>query len=171
MVVAVGSQLTQTQLFSERVDNTDNVWGRLATYEQGIEIFRDAPLLGVGVNQYHAYAEELRPEEVRGVESVTFPHNTFVGLLAEQGLFSFIPFLIVCVAVVRVLRALSRRASDTGAAALAGAGTGAALGLLVMSLTLEMLPYGPSNSFFVILMGLVAAQLNLIARQDPMGIP
>ena len=171
LVVAVGSQLTQTELFSERVDNTDNVWGRLATYEQGIEIFRDAPLLGVGVNQYHDYAEELSPEEVRGVESVTFPHNTFVGLLAEQGLIGFVPFMVVCFAVLRALRALSRRASDPGEAALAGAATGAALGLLVMSLTLEMLPYGPSNSFFVILIGLVAAQLNVIARRDRLGVP
>ena len=68
LVVAVGSQLTQTQLFSERVDNTDNIWGRFAIYKQGIEIFRDEPLLGIGVSNYHAYAETISPEEVNGVE-------------------------------------------------------------------------------------------------------
>ena len=61
LVLAAGSQLTQTSLVSERLDNTDNIYGRLATYEQGLDIFRDAPLFGVGVDQYHDYAEELRP--------------------------------------------------------------------------------------------------------------
>ena len=36
-----------------------------------------------------------------------------------------------------------------------------------MSLTLTMLPYGPSNAFFAILLGLVAAQLNLTVRGRP----
>ena len=167
LVLGAGSQLTQTSLVSERLDNTDNIYGRLATYEQGLDIFRDAPLFGVGVDQYHDYAEELRPATVNGIESVTYPHSTFVGILAEQGLVGFVTLLIVCVAVWRVLHALSRTAADPRAQALVGAGTGAALGLLVMSLTLTMLPYGPSNAFFAILLGLVAAQLNLTIRDRP----
>ena len=105
---------------SERLDNTDNIYGRLATYEQGLDIFRDAPLFGVGVDQYHDYAEELRPETVNGVESVTYPHSTFVGMLAEQGLLGFVVLLVVCIAVWRVLHALSRMATDPRAQALAG---------------------------------------------------
>ena len=167
LVLGAGSQLTQSSLVSERLDNTDNIWGRLATYEQGIDIFRDAPLFGVGVDQYHDYAEELRPATVKGVESVTHPHSTFVGILAEQGLVGFVTLLVVCFAIWRLLRALSRTATDPRAQALAGAGTGAALGLLVMSLTLTMLPYGPSNAFLAILLGLVAAQLNLTVRDRP----
>ena len=39
---------------------------------------------------------------------------------------------------------------------------GVAVGYLLMSLTLTMLPYGPSNNFFLLMLGLVAARLDTL---------
>jgi O-antigen ligase len=144
---------------AQRVDNTDNIWGRLATYEQGLGMFTSHPLLGVGVTRYHAVAVDLPPRVVHGVESVTFPHSSFILVLAEQGLVGIIPLLLLTFTTWRLLRAL-RRARAPDAIILGPAAVGAALAYLVMSLSLTMITYGSSNSFFAMILGLVAGSLD-----------
>ncbi len=160
LALSATTQLEHSSLFQQRVNNSDNIYGRFATYEQGLQVFKSAPLFGVGVNQYHAVTEQLVPKLVNGVQSVTYPHSSFVGLLAEQGIVGFVPFLLVCFLAARLLRGLIRRAADGRDAALAGAASGAAVAYLVMSATLTMLPYGPSNAFLAVLLGIVAARLD-----------
>jgi hypothetical protein len=41
--------------------------------------------------------------------------------------------------------------------------TGAALAYLAYSLTLAMLPYGPSNQFFAVLLGIAAGRLDYMS--------
>lgn len=163
LLLGAASQLQQSSLYQERVDNTSNIWGRFATYEQGLQIWRHAPIFGVGVDQYHAVSEQLPPVAVHGINSVTFAHSSFVGLLAEQGLVGFLPFILVCLLAVRMVRALMTRATNPTDTALAGAASGAALAYLIMSATLTMLPYGPSNEFLAVLLGIVAGRLDVQA--------
>jgi len=169
--IAATSQLKHSRLYADRVDNTDNIWGRLATYQQGIDIFRTAPVFGVGVERYHTVSELRLPRQFKGVDSVTYPHSSFIGVLAEQGIVGFSAFILVCFSVARLLRSLFRKSRFTGDATLAGATIGAALGYLTMSLTLTMLPYGPSNSFFAVLLGLAAARLDAVTDESsPAGM-
>jgi hypothetical protein len=154
-------QLLQNETIATRTQNTDNISARLATYEQGFQMFLSAPIFGVGVDRYHAVAEERAPETVAGVESLTYAHSSYVGLLAEQGIIGFVPFLLLTYGVwmlVRGLRAAS--ASSREALFLTAAVTGAALAYLVMSLTLTMLPYGASNTFFAAFLGVAAGRLD-----------
>jgi hypothetical protein len=162
--LAVAAQLEQNKTFAARATNTDNIYGRLATYEQGIQIFRSAPLFGIGVDQYHRVSEDREPAVVAGVESITYPHNSYIGLLAEQGLVGFLPLLLVSYAVWRLLRDF-RRASSRNEDVLLGATlTGAAAGFLIMSVTLTMLPYGPPNTFFAAFLGAASARRDLLAK-------
>jgi predicted transporter len=165
-VVGLGlaAQLEQNKAFAARATNTDNIYGRLATYEQGIQIFRSAPLFGIGVDQYHRVSGERDPAVVANVESITYAHNSYIGLLAEQGLVGVLPLLVVSYAVWRLVRDF-RRASSRHEDVLLGATlTGAATGFLIMSLTLTMLPYGPPNTFFAALLGAASARLDLLTR-------
>jgi hypothetical protein len=162
VALAATSQLEQNQTFGKRARDTNNIYGRLATYQQGLQIFRSAPVFGVGVDQYPAVAAERDPVAVSGVSSVTFPHSSYIGLLAEQGLVGFLPLMLVTFAVWRVIRALGRAASTEEMGTLTGTLTGAALGYLVMSLTLTMLPYEASNAFFAVLLGAACGRLNAL---------
>lgn len=166
LALAATSQLEQNKTFSTRTRNTDNIYGRLATYEQGIQIFRGAPLFGVGVDQYKAVAEKRTPVAVSNVESVTFPHSSYIGLLAEQGLVGFLPFLFVSFAVWRVIRALGRVSTTDEVGVLTGTLAGAAIGYLIMSLTLTMLPYEPSNAFFAALLGAACGRLDSLSSDE-----
>ncbi|HLE99503.1 MAG TPA: O-antigen ligase family protein [Gaiellaceae bacterium] len=156
-------QLLQNETIATRTRDTDNISGRLATYEQGFRMFLSEPLFGVGVERYHEVAERLPPETVAGVQSVTFAHSSYVGLLAEQGIVGFLPFLLLTYGVwvlVRGLRAAS--AANREALFLTACVAGASLAYLVMSLTLTMLPYAPSNAFFAALLGAASGRLDAL---------
>jgi O-antigen ligase len=158
-------QAEQNKTVGTRVGNTDNINARLATYKEGVEIFRAAPVFGVGVGEYHAVAEHRRPEVVQGVRAVNHPHSSYFGLLAEQGLVGFLPFLVLSYAVWRLvatLRSISFRSRE--ATYLLATVTGAALAYLIMSLTLTMLPYSASNTFFAAFLGVASGRLDALAR-------
>jgi hypothetical protein len=67
--------------------------------------------------------------------------------------------MALSIAVWWLIRGL-RRIGKGPDAVLAASAVGAALGYLVMSLTLWMLPYGQSNAFFLVLVGMVAGRLD-----------
>jgi O-antigen ligase len=161
------AQLQQNKTVAARVGNTQNIYNRLATYKQGLEIFRSAPVFGIGIDRYHEVAEKRPPEIVSGQPSVTYPHSSYIGLLAEQGLFSFLPFVVLSYAVWRLLAGL-RAASfrHNGAALVMATAAGAALGYLIMSLTLTVLPYEPSNAFFAAFLGGASGYLDAIERES-----
>jgi O-antigen ligase len=166
VALAASLQLQSNSTVSERLNNTENIKQRLAIYKQGIEIFRTAPVFGVGVDQYNAVAQNRPPATVSGVESQPWPHSTYFGALAEQGIVGFIPVLLLSYAVWRViaaLRALSFRSRE--ATLLLGAVTGAALAYFVMSLTLTMLPYEASNTFFFAFLGGASGRLDALERE------
>jgi O-antigen ligase len=165
LAFAVSPQLLQNETIATRTQNTDNINGRLATYEQGFQIFLSAPVFGVGVDKYNEVAEQRPPETVAGVESVTFAHSSYVGLLAEQGLLGFLPLLAVTYGVWMLVHGLRALSSSSREALFLTAGVaGAALAYLVMSLTLTMLPYGPSNAFFAAFLGVAAGRLDALAN-------
>jgi O-antigen ligase len=159
-------QLEQNRTVASRVNNTENISGRLATYKEGVEIFRTTPVFGVGVGRYTDIAQARAPAEVWGVQAVQWPHSSYVGLLAEQGAVGFVPFLLLSYAVWRLLAALrtvSFRSRE--ATLLLGTVTGAALAYLIMSLTLTMLPYEASNTFFAAFLGGASGRLDALAQE------
>jgi hypothetical protein len=156
------TQLEQhNKAFEARTNNTDNIYGRLATYDQGIQIFKSAPLTGVGIDRYGAVVQERAPAVFHNVRSVSSPHSSFIAVLAEQGLFGFVPLALLGSGIWLVLLRLRAVASTSEEGILAGSVAGAAAGYLIMSLTLTMLPYEPSNAFFAALLGMTVGRLDV----------
>jgi O-antigen ligase len=167
LVAAANTSLAQNQTYTARLKERDNIWGRLATYEQGLEIFRGSPLFGVGVDNYTVASQERAPVFVHNVQSIDFPHNSYVAVLAEQGLVGFVPLLLLTFAVWRLIRGLRRRTASEDLRVLVGVLSGAALGYLLMSLTLQMLTFSPSNLFFAALLGVGAGRLDSQRTVEP----
>ena len=78
---------------TERLENRDNVYGRFAVYLQGLRIFREAPLVGVGVGRFMEVQAATTSIEVAGVRQVDTPHSSIVSALAEQGVWGTLPLL------------------------------------------------------------------------------
>jgi O-antigen ligase len=167
LVAAANTSLQQNQTYTARLKERNNIYGRLATYQQGFEIFRDSPLFGVGVDNYTAASLQRTPVFVHNVQSIDFPHNSYVAVLAEQGLVGFVPLLLLTFAVWQLIRALRRKALSDDLRVLVGVLSGAALGYLLMSLTLMMLVFSPSNLFFAALLGVAAGRLDSLRTDQP----
>src|SRR5262249_25150566 len=70
----------------------------------GLDMFRDHPLTGVGYGGFQrslvgTYAYDIKPGN-----RDTLSHNSFVTVLAEQGLVGFLTLLAILVAVAREVR-------------------------------------------------------------------
>jgi O-antigen ligase len=166
LAFAATTQLDRNKTVATRVNNKDNISGRLATYKEGVEIFRTAPMFGVGVSHYTDVSQTRPPVVLWGAQAVPYPHSSYVGLLAEQGVVGFFPLLLLSYAVWRflaALRAVSFRSRE--ATVLLGTVTGAVLAYLIMSLTLTMLPYEASNTFFAAFLGAASGRLDALARE------
>jgi O-antigen ligase len=164
VALAATSSIQRNSPAAERLGNTSTISARLATYEQGLHMFATHPLFGVGVDQYNAVATAEPPRIVGGVASVPFPHSSYIGLLAEQGIVGFLPFLVLSFAIWPLLQSLRLATRRKELAVLTGVAAGASIAYLIMSLTLTMLPYEPSNAFFAALLGLTCGRLDSVAE-------
>jgi O-antigen ligase len=163
------TQLEQDRQFSARVKNTQNVDARLATYEQAISIFERRPLTGVGVDQYTTVASTLPVTTVHGVASVPYPHDSYLGVLAETGLLGVAPFVAATGAVWFALRRFKRRLRHGADAVLATCVTAAGIAYLLMSLPLDMFTYGPPNAVLALLLGAACGRYAAVVGSDRRG--
>lgn len=151
---------------SERLGDSRNVYGRFGAYQEGWQLFRGAPLIGVGVNQFTLARGQVSEVTVNGVDSVNTPHSTYVSVLAEQGLLGFSALVAVSITTALFLHDLRRRSSDRDDFLALGALRGGAAAYLVMSLTLTIWPHGTSNAFFLVLLGAAAGRAEAPHRQE-----
>ncbi len=112
------------------------------------------------MNRFNASATPQTAATFKGAHSLNYPHNSYLGLLAEQGVIGTVPFLLLSVGVIWLIRSLRRRATIDADKILAACLLAAAIGYLVMSLTFTMLPYGSSNGFLALLIGAATARLD-----------
>ena len=164
-VVAFG--LIQSDAVSTRLSDSDNVAGRLATWGQDLNVFGTAPVFGVGVERFTSATTDETNVVVSGVHALDNPHNSYLGLLAEQGIVGFIPFALLTVVVWRLIRAVRKVASTQEARYVALCLTGVGVAYLITSLTLTMLPSGPSNALMGLLVGAAAGLLDRVGAKSP----
>lgn len=157
LAVAVGDEDVRT-----RLQDRQNVSGRLATYERGVELFSRHPVSGVGFQKFEAAVREVPQERVEGVRAIPQAHSSIVSTLAELGLIGFLPLLACAATAALALRALWRRAADPVDRAVAICVSGAALAFLSMSATLTMIYYGPPNAVMALLLGLACGRLDAL---------
>ena len=159
-VLAVVTQLGDSATVSKRLEDRTAMHGRMATYDVAIGLFREAPLFGIGVDRFEAASPLRARAYVEGVASLDHPHSSYLAVLTEQGVFGFVPFVAATVVVWWSLHLLRRRAASPHEAFLAAAVAAGAFAYWFLSLTLELLPYGPSNAFLALLLGMAAARLD-----------
>lgn len=161
------TQLEGVSGVSNRINNTQNLYARLGAYKQAVEIYRGEPVFGVGALRYNTVASQLPPVDVHGVQSVPDPHSSFLEVLAEDGVIGFVALVWAGIAISRLVHDFRRQGPDPADAVLGGVLVGAAVSYLLYSLTLEMLPYGPSNQFFALMLGVAAGRLERAGATAP----
>jgi hypothetical protein len=78
---------------------------RLAQVEKGIGLFQESPFFGIGLNNFSYKTYSFKGDfegfdRLKGIGDYldqTSAHNSYIGVLAEGGLFLFIPFALIII--------------------------------------------------------------------------
>ena len=160
-ILALGS-VSQNSGIAQRLNQTENVSGRIATYRVGYQLFAGQPIFGVGIGQFGVGETGIEAVAVNGVEAVDTAHNSYIDVMAEAGLWGLVPFLVLTLAVAGMLRALLARAQSRADALFAATVIAAALAYLLMSLEETTLLVSPDNLFLALLLGAAAGRLDAL---------
>lgn len=99
----------------DRMTDFDDSNGRSGLWTVGARMWEDAPVAGVGVNNFFTHSGEYvrEPGMLQDVQLVVerphVPHNTYLQMLAETGLVGLGLFLAICGAGVAAALAAARR--------------------------------------------------------------
>ena len=84
------------EMFADR-SSRDNIYGRVAQYEQSLVVFAEHPVVGVGFFNFNNYVvgEPRYSAAYEGVSSVDWPHSNLAAVLAETGVLGFLPYVMM----------------------------------------------------------------------------
>jgi O-antigen ligase len=154
-------------IIAARVTSTassDNFLGRVATWQQALDMFRNWPLFGVGVEQFIGGQLLVPRPTVGGILPVPSAHNTLLSVLAEAGLFATIPLIAVGYGSVRIVRACRRLAVSHADDIFRACLLGALVGSLFLSMTFGEIYEPPAFTFVALLLGVAAARVDHLTR-------
>ena len=99
----------------EERSSSENVYGRVAQFEQSLRVFVDHPMLGVGFWNFHEFVvgESRYRASYMGVSSLDWPHNNLIEVLTETGLIGFVPYVMTHVLLLVAMWQL-RQLSSSG---------------------------------------------------------
>ncbi|MDD3006601.1 MAG: O-antigen ligase family protein [Candidatus Pacebacteria bacterium] len=80
---------------------------RMKNWRQGLDIFSDKPLTGVGIGNYSFYLDPTT-----AYRTPIYAHNLYLDLGAELGIFALLAWVLLIVVIVVELFIASRRTSD-----------------------------------------------------------
>jgi O-antigen ligase len=136
--ITYGANLQQAHL----VLDESSFW-RLDTLVAGLKLFRLHPIFGVGLGQFH-YAS---PQFLSSNVGITYAHDWFVNVLAEQGLLGFSAFALMVLSTFWTLLRSSASRSMIAVYAV----------FLLSCLTTEPVSSLQTSGLFWILLGLALA--------------
>jgi O-antigen ligase len=167
LAVVAALQVSPSSGLSQRLNNGQNISGRLATYREGYAIFSAHPFFGVGVGQFSVAQTGVLPTSVNGVQAVDTAHSSYVDTLAEQGLWGLLPLLALTVAVALLVRSLIVSATNRVDVVFAACLAAAALAYLLMSMELTTVLISTDNLFLAVMLGAGSARVDALAPPSP----
>lgn len=84
------------EIYQDRVSDPVNFYARVAQQKQNLAVFMEHPLFGVGLANFVPAALRMPGSSLsyRGEAPLDSPHNTLAAVLAETGVFGFVPYVL-----------------------------------------------------------------------------
>lgn len=159
--------IKSSPVVAARVTSTasqDNFLGRVATWQQALEMFQSWPLYGVGVEQFIGGQLLVGRPTVGGVLPVPSAHNTFLSILAEGGLLVTLPLVAIAYTATRIVRACKKLAVTHEDSVFRAVLIGGVVGSLFLSMTFSELYEPPAFMYVALLLGVAAARVDHLTR-------
>ena len=94
--------------------NASDEFGRSQIWARGFQLFLQDPLTGVGVREFSKAIGDMRQTEGKVIPEWQAPHNSYVEVLTETGLFGILAFLSLILTCLGTLNALRRSPGSLG---------------------------------------------------------
>ena len=108
--------------------------------ESGIEIFKERPLIGSGVKTHFNACNKIKLKKNKDFVCSTHPHNTYVQLLSDTGIFSAAIFVFAFIYIVYLnIRIFFRKNINN---------TLSSIYILNIGIILNLMPFIPSGSIY-----------------------
>ncbi len=95
------SQFTQTELYRYRLSYEGSLTARVRTTDIALQLWRESPLWGIGYPNYGPITLQRGYFEKYDDKWMPLPHNTFVGILAQAGVFALGGYVLMLVGMIR----------------------------------------------------------------------
>jgi O-antigen ligase len=162
---------------ADRVTGSDNITLRFSLWKNGISIFLQNPLRGIGYGSYPNYhIQSIRDNQIGPMYEYTWPHiervttveNIFVTLAAETGLLGLSAFALLMGISFFIFRRVYKTSEDQTVKVLALSTIAACLAFLLSGMTVaNIIGYTISTLFF----GVFLASIAILSRLLPGGQP
>ena len=100
--------LGSSNLLENRILQTGTFFDRLGAYIYCLRAFAQNPIIGIGFGRLPKYIEHAFESGdiiyVEGFKAANYAHNTFLSLLAENGIIGLIPYIFILYSIVKILR-------------------------------------------------------------------
>mgnify|MGYP001341611055 CR=1 FL=1 len=108
--------------------------------KSGIEIFKLNPITGSGIKTYHRYCKNLKEEKSLDIKCSSHPHNTYIQILSDIGLFGalIVLFIFIYIFSINLKIFLSQNPSNIKKSFF----------ILNLGILMNLMPFIPSGSFF-----------------------
>lgn len=102
------------QSMIEDRSSSENAYGRIAEFEQNLQVLVDHPWIGVGFGNFHNYVvgEPRYLTTYQGVPSLDWPHNNLAEVLGETGLLGFAPYVMMHALLFTTMWQLRRQSAS-----------------------------------------------------------
>ena len=106
----------------------------------GIEIFKENPITGSGIKTYHRYCKNLKEKKSLDIKCSSHPHNTYVQILSDIGLFGaiIIFFIFIYILLINLKILFIKNPSNLLKSYF----------ILNLGIMINLMPFIPSGSFF-----------------------
>tara|TARA_B100000963_G_scaffold359580_1_gene387290 strand:+ start:76 stop:1425 length:1350 start_codon:yes stop_codon:yes gene_type:complete len=108
--------------------------------KSGIEIFKENPITGSGIKTYHRYCKNLKEKKKLDIKCSSHPHNTYVQILSDIGLFGSITIFLILIYLLSInLKILLIKSPSNYLKSYF---------ILNLGIIINLMPFIPSGSFF-----------------------
>lgn len=117
LIVAVSwVEIKSPDVYKNRIAEEGTFYNRVGAWVYCLRAFSESPVIGIGYGKIYKYIEHAQENMdiiyIKDWKAALEPHNTFLPMLAENGILGLIPFLFLLWYISRYMREYYLRAKD-----------------------------------------------------------
>lgn len=164
------STFTSKDMYQQRLGQSDTFYSRVGAYLYALRAFTESPLIGIGFNRLPKYIEHSMERGdiifVNDVRPANYAHNTFLSILAENGIIALVPYLLVLWHMLNYTLSYYCRTTEPSEKDWAVTGLSVFIAYVFPLFFDRIGYYGKVNNLFFVVIAIIIARSQLVLNQN-----